>query len=107
MTVEVEPDLEARFDIGFDRIDRAFGFAHAAIDAFVGVDDEKVFAFIEAVDGTDLHAIHVLAGDTVFSDDIGHRGSADVGRKESPPMSAMRAQAATKNDQPRLASANS
>jgi hypothetical protein len=36
------------------------------------MDDEHVLAFIETVDGTDLDAVHVLALDTGFGDDIGH-----------------------------------
>jgi hypothetical protein len=36
------------------------------------VDDEHVLAFIEAVDGADLDAVHVLALDAVFCDDVSH-----------------------------------
>jgi hypothetical protein len=36
------------------------------------VDDEHVLALIEAVDGTYLHAVHVLTFDTALIDDVGH-----------------------------------
>jgi hypothetical protein len=39
------------------------------------MDDEHVVAFIEAVDRTYLDAVHVLALDAVFIDDVGHHGS--------------------------------
>src|SRR5207248_4612244 len=55
-----------------DRLDRAFGLADAAIDALVGMDDEHVLALVEAVDRTDLDAIHVLAANAGFGDDVSH-----------------------------------
>jgi hypothetical protein len=61
--------------VGLDRLGRAFRLAHAAIDALVGMDDEHVLAFIEAVDRTHLDAIHVLALDAIVGDDIGHAAS--------------------------------
>jgi hypothetical protein len=36
------------------------------------MDDEHVFPFVEAVYGTDFHAVRVLALDAIFSDDIRH-----------------------------------
>src|SRR5262249_13751185 len=71
--VEGEPFLEARLGIGLDRVNRAFRLAHAAVDALVRVDDEHVLAFIEAVDRTYLHAVHVLAANAIVIDDVGHR----------------------------------
>src|SRR5437764_697509 len=58
--------------VGLDRIDGTFGLAHPAIDTLVGIDDEHVLAFIEAVHRTDLDAIHVLAADASIGDDVGH-----------------------------------
>ena len=55
--VELEPFLEPAFGVGQDRLGRAFGLAHAAIDALVGIDDEHVLAFVEAVDRTHLDAV--------------------------------------------------
>jgi len=43
-----------------------------AVDALVGVDHQHVLALVEAVDGADLDAVHVLALDAVFGDDVGH-----------------------------------
>src|SRR5665811_2567394 len=44
----------------------------SAIDALFRVNDEHVFAFVEAIDRTHLHAVHVFALDAVVGDDIGH-----------------------------------
>src|SRR5712691_1902097 len=70
--VEGQPLLKARLGIGLDRLGRAFGFADAAIDALVRMDDEHVLALVEAIDGAHLHAVQVFALYAVFSDDIGH-----------------------------------
>ena len=45
--------------VGLDCLDRAFRFG-PAIDAFVGMDDEHVFALVEAIHGAHLDAVHVL-----------------------------------------------
>src|SRR5205085_10721726 len=42
------------------------------IDAFVGVDDQHVLAFVEAIHRAHFDAVHVLAADAGFSDDVGH-----------------------------------
>src|SRR5262249_41403037 len=70
--VELEPLFQAGFGIRFDRLGRAFRLANATVDTFVGVDDEHIRTLIEAVDRTYLHAVHVLALDTIFVDDVGH-----------------------------------
>src|SRR6185503_8176588 len=57
---------------GLMAIDRTFRLAHPAIDAFVGVDHQHVFAFVEAIDRTHFHAVRVLAFDTAFRDDVSH-----------------------------------
>jgi hypothetical protein len=36
------------------------------------MDDEHVLAFIEAVDGANLDAVHVFALNAIVGDDIGH-----------------------------------
>jgi hypothetical protein len=36
------------------------------------MNDEHVLAFIEAIDRTDFDAVHQLALDAAFVDDIGH-----------------------------------
>jgi hypothetical protein len=58
--------------IGLDCLDRAFRFADAAIDAFVGVDNEHVLTLVEAIHRAYFHTIHVLTFDTVFRDNVGH-----------------------------------
>src|SRR4051812_47587613 len=58
--------------LGVDRVHRAFGDAHGAVDALVGVDHEEIGPFAEAVHGADVHAVGVLAADTGFGDDVGH-----------------------------------
>jgi hypothetical protein len=64
--------FHSRLGVRFDRFGRAFRLAHTTIDAFVGMNDEHVLAGIEAVDRADLHAVHILALDAVFGDDVGH-----------------------------------
>jgi len=70
--VEFQPLLEACFSVRLDRFRRAFRFAHAAVDALIGMDHEHIFALVEAVHRTHLHAVHVLALNAVFDDDVGH-----------------------------------
>ena len=70
--VHLKPFLKARLCIRLDGIGRAFGFAYAAINAFIGVDHQHVFALIETVHGADFHAIHIFALNAVFGDDVGH-----------------------------------
>jgi hypothetical protein len=36
------------------------------------MNDEHVFAFVEAINRTDLYAVHVLALDAAFVDDVSH-----------------------------------
>src|ERR1700683_4105815 len=72
LPVELEPLLGNRIAVGDDRLDRAFRLAYPAVDALVGVDDQHVLTLVEAIDGADLHAIHIFAADTGLGDDIGH-----------------------------------
>lgn len=51
---------------------RAFRNTDGAVDAFVGVDHEKVRPFAEAVHGADVDAVSALASDTGFADNVGH-----------------------------------
>ena len=88
--IQRKPFLKPRLGVRLDRVDRAFRLAHPAIDAFVRVDDEHVLALVEAVHGADFDAVHVLALDAGFGDDVGHsavpvlRGSACRGRIIAP-----------------------
>src|SRR3989442_10951428 len=58
LAVHLEPLLGHGLAVRNDRLDRAFRLAHPAIDAFVGVDDQHVLAFVEAIDRAHLDAIH-------------------------------------------------
>jgi hypothetical protein len=51
---------------------RAFRLAQGAVDALVGIDDQKIRSFVEAVHRTDFHAVGVLALDAVFGNDKSH-----------------------------------
>src|ERR1700683_650816 len=70
--VEPQPLFGSRLGIGLDRLNRAFRLADAAIDAFVRMNYEHVFALVETIDGAHFHALHVFASDALVVDDIGH-----------------------------------
>ena len=70
--VDFQPSFQAGLGVWLNGIGGAFGLAHAAINTFIGVDDQHVLAFIEAIHGANFHAIHIFALDAVFSDDVGH-----------------------------------
>lgn len=71
--IELEPARLGRWiAVGKDRLCRALRYTNAAIDTLVGVNDEHILPGIEAVDGTDLDAIHIFALDTVVGDDMSH-----------------------------------
>src|SRR5579871_3255897 len=74
LPVDPQPALHPRFGIRLDGLRRAFGLAHPAIDALVRVDDQHIVTDVEAVDRANFHAIHVLALDAGFGDDVGHGG---------------------------------
>src|SRR5690349_19627354 len=76
--IHLQPLLRLAVGVGNDGVGRALGLAHAAVDALVGMDHQHVVALVEAIDGADLHAVHVLALDAVFGDDVGHRASSFV-----------------------------
>src|SRR3569833_3162064 len=78
--VHRQPLFQTGFGIGLDGFWRAFRLADTAIDAFVGVDHQHVLAFVEAVHRADLDAIHELALDAGFGDDIGHGNKAPTGK---------------------------
>ena len=72
--IDFEPLFEAWLGIGLDRINRAFRLANATIDAFIGVNDQHVFALVEAIHGADFNAVHIFAFNAVIIDDVGHDG---------------------------------
>src|SRR5690349_2831275 len=70
--VDLKPLLGFRLGVGDYRLGRAFRFADAAVDAFVGLDHKHVIPLVEAVDGAHLDAVGIFALDAVFGDDVGH-----------------------------------
>ena len=64
--------------ISKDGTDRAFRFTQRAVDAFIGIDDEEIGAFMEAVHRADIDTVGVFAFDTVFNNNVGH-GIPDTG----------------------------
>jgi hypothetical protein len=72
LTIEFQPLLDAGVRVGLDRLDRAFGFADAAINALVRMYDEHVLTFVEAVYGADFDTVREFALDAVFIDDERH-----------------------------------
>src|SRR6478609_5080902 len=70
--IHLQPFFQAGLGVGLDGVGRAFGFAHAAVDAFVGMDDQHVLALVETVDGADLNAVGIFAFYAGFSDDVSH-----------------------------------
>src|SRR5690606_16124708 len=49
--VQREPLFRLAVRVGHDRLGRALGLAHPAVDALVGVDHQHVLALVEAVHG--------------------------------------------------------
>jgi hypothetical protein len=70
--IKLQPALQTRLRVRLDGVSRAFWFAYPTVDAFIGMDDKHVLAFVEAIHGADFHAVHIFALDAVFSDDVGH-----------------------------------
>lgn len=70
--VDIEPLIQARLRVGFDRLGGAFRLAYAAIDAFIGMYDKHVLTFVEAVDGANFNAVCIFAFDTILGDNISH-----------------------------------
>ena len=57
---------------GKNRGFRAFRDADRAVDALIGIDDDKIGAFAEAVDGADIDAVGTLAVDAAFANNVSH-----------------------------------
>src|SRR5690348_8978590 len=79
LAIGFNPLLGLRIAVRNDRFGRAFGLANAAIDAFVGMDDQHVLALVETIHGANLDAVHVFALDAGFGHDIGHRENSIAG----------------------------
>src|ERR1700751_4996043 len=76
--IDAEPLFQTWLGVRLDRVNRAFRLAYAAIDAFVRVDDQHVFALVKAIDRANLNAVHVFAFDAIVVDDIGHLHTLDA-----------------------------
>src|ERR1700728_3199439 len=70
LRVQLEKALLAVRDLFFRKngFHGAFRLAQRAVDTLIGIDHQKIRAFVEAVDGTYLHAIHIFALDAAFGD---------------------------------------
>src|SRR3546814_7909356 len=60
---------------GKNGIGGAFWHTDCTIAAFVWVDDQKVGAFTEAINRTDIDTVGEFAFNTVFGDHMGHFGT--------------------------------
>jgi hypothetical protein len=49
-----------------------FGLAQRAIDTFIGIDYQKIGAFMKAIDWADVNAVGEFAFDTVLGDYKSH-----------------------------------
>jgi hypothetical protein len=73
-SVDLQPLVEARLSIRFNGVGGAFGLANTAVNAFIRMDHQHVFALVKAIHGADFNTVHKFAFDAVFGDDIGHGG---------------------------------
>ena len=71
ISVELKPLLGPGLGVRLNRFYRTFRLAYPTIDTVIGMNDEHDFALVETIDGANLHAIHNLALDARFVDDIG------------------------------------
>jgi hypothetical protein len=62
-----------QIDIVIDRIDRTLRHAHRAIDAELGIDDQKIGAFAETIHRTNIDTIGMFAVQAGCGDNKGHR----------------------------------
>jgi hypothetical protein len=58
-----------------DGIDGALRDADRTVNALIGIDDQKIRSFTEAVDRADIDAVGVAALDAGFGDNVGHGDS--------------------------------
>jgi hypothetical protein len=61
--------------IRHDRLDRAFRFADAAVDAVALPDDKHVLAFVETIHRTDRDTVRIFAPNTTISHNKRHTAS--------------------------------
>ena len=56
--IDLKPFLDLGLGIGNDRLDGTLGLTDTAVNAFVGMYNEHVFPFVEAVNGAHLDTVH-------------------------------------------------
>jgi hypothetical protein len=59
---------------GVNGVDGTLWNTDCTVNAFIGVDCQKVGAFAKTVHGTDIDAVGVFAFDTGFGNGMGHSG---------------------------------
>lgn len=74
LLVKPKPLFQIGVRVRFDGVDRALRLTHATIDAFVRMDHQHVFPFVEAIHGANFYTVHQFAFDAGVGDDIGHGG---------------------------------
>ena len=67
------------FVFGTNGVRRTLRLTERAIDALVGIDDEKIGPLVKTIHGTDVHAIRELAPDAIFSHYESHRDLTHLG----------------------------
>ena len=67
-----------------DRLDRTFGDAGFAVDAFIGMNVDHRFAFVEAFDRANNHAVGVFTVETRFGNDMSHHIPPSVNPQNGP-----------------------
>ncbi len=72
LAIDLQPVRGAGISIRQDGFNGAFRLAHAAVDAFIRVNDEHVLAFIKTVDWADFDAVSILAHNAIFCNDVRH-----------------------------------
>src|SRR3954468_15000073 len=70
--LDVLLEMTRHIFLGEDRRHRTLGLARAAVDALVGMNEQLLLTFVDAIDGTDVDARAVLRIDAGFGDDVGH-----------------------------------
>jgi hypothetical protein len=67
---------------GEDGIGGAFGNADGAVDALVGINDQKVGSFAKAINRTNVDTVGEFAFNTVFGHDVRHKKSSGKTRQQ-------------------------
>ena len=70
--VQFQPLLQTVFSIRQNRFRWTLWLANAAINAFAGVDDEHVIAFVKTIHRTYLNTVHIFAFDAGIGNNISH-----------------------------------